>query len=152
MPRVGNETLARAKAFLCWERFPALAVQLVQVHGAVAYFFAPHADRPAIVLFTPPQEERSEALFLLFHEAGHYLQYMELAESGRAGEYWRLVDCPMGDPRRAFEAEAWERGRALFAEFVHTCLPEHPELLAEFDACARAKLASYELNQPVVPR
>ncbi len=152
MLRVGHEILARAKAFLCWERFPALAVQLVQVDGPVAYFFAPHADRAAIVLFSPPQQEVGEALFLLFHEAGHYLQYGEFAESGRAGEYWRLVDCPMGEERRAFEAEAWKRGRVLFAEFVHTCVPDRPELLDEFDACARAKLASYEVTQPVATR
>jgi len=148
---VGRDILVRAKAFLCWERFPALAIQLVQVEGPVAYFFAPHADRPAIVLFAPAQEESSEALFLLFHEAGHYAQYLELANSGRAADYWRLVDCPPGDERRAFEEEAWQRGRKLLEEFCRTYVGEQPELLAAFDACAQAKLTSYSLPQAAGP-
>ncbi len=135
--------LVQAKAFLCWECLPGLAVQLVEVQGPVSYFFAPQAERPAIVVFVPRHSDGREALYLLFHEAGHYLHYLELVAQGHAGDYWRMVDCPSGEERQAFEREAWHRGRRLLAEFVQKYLPDHQELLVGYDECGRQKVASY---------
>ncbi|MCR4437963.1 MAG: hypothetical protein QHJ34_02820 [bacterium] len=150
MVRVGRELLVQAKAFLCWDRLPGLAVQLVEVDGPVSYFFAPQAERGAVVLFVPREQEHSEELYLLFHEAGHYLQYRELERQGHIAEYWRLVDLPLGGERLAFERDAWARGRELLQDFVRTHAPERPELLVGFDACAREKVASYGLTERAV--
>ncbi|MBC7186453.1 MAG: hypothetical protein H5U38_05410 [Calditrichaeota bacterium] len=147
MARVGRELLVQAKAFLCWDRLPELAVQLVEVDGPVSYFFAPHAERAAVVLFVAGKEDHSEELYLLFHEVGHYLQYREFAGQGQVAKYWRLVDLPLGEERLAFERDAWARGRELLQDFVRTCVPQRPELLAGFEACAREKVASYGLGK-----
>ncbi|MDZ7337211.1 MAG: hypothetical protein ONB30_01585 [candidate division KSB1 bacterium] len=143
MSAVGHHHVAQAKAFLCWERFPGLAIQLVQVEGPVSYFFAPRADRPAIVVFVPAQGDCRDALFLLFHEVGHYLQYLELVAAGREAEYWRLVDLPSGQERQHFEMEAWQRGEKVLGEFVQSCLPDRVDLLAMYAECGREKAASY---------
>lgn len=115
------ELLVRAKQFLCWERYPDLAIQLIRIDRPVGYWFPPESGHKVLLFYRDGDEK--EALFLLFHEVGHYLL------SGR--------------PEAAnLESRAWELGKREFAVFVREAgLPE--KWLDDYDAFAVASLRTY---------
>lgn len=140
---IGFQMLKEAKAFLCWEVFTDLSVQLVPMRPAVAYYYPPRNMRHAIVVFYHPgSHDFSEALFLLFHEAGHAVQWMKLSAEDKADYFYEMIDTDKGTSKTAFEQEAWERGRVFLERFVSAkCLD--PELVALYDLYGRASLLSY---------
>ncbi len=121
------ELLVAAKQFLGWDRFPDLAIQLIRLDRPVGYFFPERNAHPTILLFYSDERTR-EALFLLFHEAGHYLDGSR--SSGSA------------DPDLEAEKRAWELGRELFAEFCDRA-ELSPDWLTAYDAFARESLETY---------
>jgi len=136
-------TLANAKAFLCWEVFDNLGIQLVPLRPAVAYYHPPQNNRHGIVLcYNPGAQDLSEALFLLFHEAGHARQWTQLQAAGRGDYFAAMLDSDRGDEKTQFEQKAWECGRELLERFADR---EHlaASVLAQYDLYGRACLLSY---------
>ncbi len=121
------EVLSRAKQFLAWDRFPDLAIQLIRLDRPVGYFFPEGNSHPTVLLFYTDDTVR-EALFLLFHEAGHFLD-------GPSGQ--REAEGNLEVERRA-----WRRGKELFEEF---CEKEKlgEAWLSAYDAFARESLETY---------
>lgn len=140
---ISFQVLKEAKAFLCWEVCKDLGVQLVPMRPAVAYYYPPRNPRHAIVVFyNPGSRDLSEALFLLFHEAGHAMQWMRLSVEDKADYFHAMIDADKGVEKTAFEQEAWDRGREFLEKFVSAkCLD--PELVALYDLYGRACLLSY---------
>jgi|GEM_PF-2274482 hypothetical protein len=120
--------LAAAKQFLCWDRFPDLAIQLIRLDGPVGYWFPPSQLHTIVVFYTDREVEK--ALFLLFHEVGHFLEW----EPGRA--------LP-ADGRE--EIRAWERGREELERFLESQGLD-PGMLGRYDRYARVSLGSYGVD------
>ena len=121
------DLLVSAKQFLAWDRFPDLAIQLIRLDRPVGYFFPQGNAHPTVLLFYTDDRVR-EALFLLFHEVGHYLD----------------EDTPAGsaDPDLEAEQRAWRTGKELLAEFCEKeGLPL--EWLSAYEDFARASLKTY---------
>lgn len=139
---VGKSVLDAAKAFLCWDSGLRLSVQLVALQGPVSYFYPPAGDRGSIVVFYPADtEDFSRTLFLLFHEAGHALQW-ERAGEVQAGHFQTAAGTTVGTHRQAFEREAWDLGRGLLGDFLDRAGLGR-DLRAAYDHCAAGCLESY---------
>jgi hypothetical protein len=136
--------LDAAKAFLCWDVFPDLAIQLVALQHAVAYYYPPGGSLQSIVLFyDPEQHDFSEPLFLLFHEAGHACQWRQMQEGSRGGLFARLMTLDAGPEKVSFEAEAWRLGQDLFRGFGEK-KGLGPELAERLAAYGRRCTESYD--------
>ena len=57
-------------------------------------------------------------LYLLFHEAGHSLQYREMTENGTESRFHTLINIPTGPERVAFESQSWKIGKELLTLFM----------------------------------
>jgi hypothetical protein len=116
---VPKSVLDQAKAFLCWDTFPDLTVQLIELQETAAYFYPPTNDRCTILVFFQKQvADYSRPLFLLFHEAGHLLQFEEWEKDGRTSDFWKLLNESVGSIKAAFERESWNWGRDLLEDFI----------------------------------
>ena len=146
---VDASVLRAAKAFLCWDMFDDLGVQLVPLRHPVAYFYPRHNPQHAIVLFyTESARDMSEALFLLFHEAGHVRQWLQLHQDGQDHRFAQLLNLDKGAAKYGFEQEAWTLGRALLEEFLRAKELE-TGLLDAYDQYGRRCLESYKDRAPV---
>jgi hypothetical protein len=135
--------LDAAKAFLCWDVFPDLSIQLVPLQSAVAYYYPPGNGLHSIVLFyDPAQHDFSEPLFLLFHEAGHACQCHALQEKNLGGQFERLMALDTGPDKASFESEAWRLGKELFIKFAGR-RNLGPGLLERFESYCRHCVQSY---------
>jgi len=142
-PAVGKSVLATAKAYLCWEVFGRLTIQLVPIQDAVAYYYPPNKESHSIVLYYHASlDDFSEPLFLLFHEAGHARQWSGIPEQQRESHFRSMLNLDTGKEKTAFEEKAWEAGRELFTRFIEK---EHlsKKLLHRFDDYKRICLTSY---------
>ncbi len=141
--RIGKSILDAAKAFLCWDRFPDLTIQLIQIQASISYFHPPN-DRNTIVLFCQKENrDYSIPLFLLFHEIGHYLQYGQLKKVGNESQFWQNINTPTGHTRTAFEQESWQKGKIYFSQFIEKN-SLHPSLLSAYDQYAKMSIESYQ--------
>jgi hypothetical protein len=117
---VPKSVLDHAKSFLCWDTFPDLTIQLIGLGETAAYFFPPSNDKSTVVVFYQKQAaDFSRPLFLLFHEAGHLLQFQEWEKEGRAPDFQRITGESSGAIKTAFERESWNWGKDLFEDFIH---------------------------------
>ena len=134
--------LAAAKAYLCWDTFPDLSIQLVEMQDAVSFYYPP-GRRGSIVCYTAPNcKDVSIPLFHLFHEAGHHEQYTEVKGTEDEARFRELVDTPTGEAKAAFEQISWKKGRKIFARFLEVHhLPT--ALLAAYDRYGRICVESY---------
>ena len=109
--QIGKSILNAAKAFLCWDMFPDLTIQLVPTQEAISYFHPPF-DKSTIVLFyQKDSRDYSTPLFLLFHEIGHYIQFEKMKKSRKESLFWQNINTPTGNSRIAFEQESWQKGK-----------------------------------------
>jgi len=140
---ISKSVLTSAKAFLCWDVFKNLSVQLVPVHNAVAYYYPPQNAHHGIVLFyTPGAPDLCEPLFLLFHEAGHARQWAELCAQNRKDYFQEMIDRDKGTEKMTFEKEAWDTGRRLLEQFLRKEQLD-ATVLAKYDLYGKACLLSY---------
>ncbi len=140
--RIGKSILDAAKAFLCWDMFPDLTIQLVEMQETVSYFHPP-GDRSTILLFYPKEKrDYSIPLFSLFHEIGHYTQYEQMKKAGNEPLFWENINTPTGHSRVAFERESWHKGKVYFKQFIEKN-SLHPSLLSAFDQYAKMSVESY---------
>ena len=139
---IGKNILTEAKAFLCWDRFPELSVQLIEMQDTVSYFYPPAESPTILVYYRKGMDDYSIPLFHLFHEAGHFVQLREYTRTGRESQFRDALQQPGGDQRIGLEKEGWERGRQLLAQFMEEKdLP--PSLLREYDQYGQRAAASY---------
>ena len=115
---VDKTILDQAKAFLCWDMFRDLSIQLVEVQEAVSYYYPPLKRSSIIVYYERGNKDFSLPLFFLFHEVGHYLRFHEMREAGREDDFQKMIDIPTGPAKITFEEESWSKGRAVFERFV----------------------------------
>jgi hypothetical protein len=140
---VSQSILDRAKAFLCWDTFPDLTVQLIEVKETAAYFLPPTNSRSTIVVFYQKQAlDFSRPLFLLFHEAGHLLQYQEWEKQGRIADFQRIMEEQSGAIKSGFEKESWNWGKDLFEDFVRSQNLDG-DLMDAYDRYAAACIRTY---------
>jgi len=115
---IRKDILDRAKAYLCWDIFTDLSIQMVELQEAVSYFYPPSDHQTIVVFYERGNPDFSVSLFLLFHEAGHCLQLQEMMENGRELDFWKKIHLPTGTDRENFERESWAKGKNLLREFI----------------------------------
>jgi len=141
---ISQHLLNQAKAFLCWDAFPDVAIQLVPIQAAVAYYYPPSSDMHAIVVFYQPEaEEFASPLFLLFHEIGHYLQFQAHQRNGTLADFQVALQADNGAEKAAFERDSWERGAVVLTAFFEKHPVEKERLLAEYASYAESCIMSY---------
>ena len=120
VPAVLSKTvLDRAKAFLCWDIYPDLSIKLIEMKQPMGFFYPPGKELSTILLFYPADcRDFTESLFLLFHEAGHYQQYLEYSRNHNSANFTELMNCDKGKQRLEFEREAWDQAKALLDDFI----------------------------------
>jgi hypothetical protein len=117
---IGKAVLKLAKSYLCWDEFPHLSIKLIEMKHPVAFFYPPEKDLSTILLFYPANcRDYTESLFLLFHEAGHYEQYMGYSRTRNSAKFTELINSDKGKQKLDFEQEAWDRGKLLLENFIH---------------------------------
>ena len=139
---VNKSILDRAKAFLCWDLFPDLSIQLVEIKKAVSYFYPPSNRNTIIIHYERGNPDFSIPLFFLFHEVGHYLQYRDMRKVGEEAAFWNQTNTPTGTDKVIFEKACWEKGRAILKQFVEKQSLE-ASLLNRFDQFADRSTESY---------
>lgn len=141
---VSKSILSDAKAYLCWDKFDDLSIQLIEIKESVAYFFPPNHDFKTILLFyDKDQIDFSSALFLLFHEAGHALQYHEYEKQNNTEEFLRLMNLNKGSEKVRFEMTSWQKGKQLFTEFLETYQIKNSALLSNYETYAQISVQTY---------
>ncbi|NOZ63228.1 MAG: hypothetical protein GXO74_16365 [Calditrichaeota bacterium] len=138
---IDQSVLFQAKSFLCWDRFAELSIQLVPVQTAVGYFYPPRHDLASIVLFYHiAEKDVTEALCLLFHEVGHFLQWKS---SSNREDFLSNFQLDKGSEKIKFETQAWELGKSILIEFIdqHDSLNEN--ILKKFDRLKQQSLRTY---------
>ena len=139
---VTKDHLDQAKAYLCWDVFPNLSIQLVEMKAAVSYYYPPSDRSTIVVYYERGSDDFSLPLIFLFHEAGHHLQYLERKKTGEESTFWESNDIPTGPVKVEFEQESWNRGRMLFQTFIQTTGLEE-SLLKRYDSVASQSIESY---------
>jgi len=118
-PDFDQSILFEAKAFLCWDKFPNLSIKLIPIAETVAFFYPPGRDILTINLFYDGNaDDFSPALWLLFHEAGHVVQWQLFDKKNRTDEFWKSIDLDRGELKFNFERQAWNFGEELLIEFL----------------------------------
>jgi len=141
-PMVTKTILYQAKAFLCWDTFPDLSIQLVEFKEATSYFYPPSQRSSIVVYYQEGKADFSVPLFLLFHEAGHCLQFEDRRKANEETTFWENAHVPTGSGRARFEEEGWNRGKVLFKKFIaRTNLNER--LLDAYEKYAKKSMESY---------
>ncbi len=141
--QIDKSILDSAKAFLCWELFPNLTIQLVQMQETVSYFHPPFNRSTIIIFYKNENPDYSIPLFLLFHEVGHYIQYEKMQQKGMESLFWQNINAPTGSSRTAFEKESWEEGKIYFNRFIEK-IGLHHSLLNEYDTYAKMSVETYQ--------
>ena len=139
---IAKSILEQAKAFLCWDKFPDLSIQLIRTESPVSYFIPPSERSSILIYYENENPDFSIPLFLMFHEAGHYLQYLEYKKTNKISKFWKVIHSPTGHIKVAFEEESWKKGKILLQEFIHDYKHE-PIVLDWFDNYARLCVDSY---------
>lgn len=115
---LSKHLLFEAKAYLCWDAFPQLSVQLIPIDRSVAYYYPPTPQHHNIVIFYNPKEaDFAEALFLLFHESGHVRQWKRYQQRGEIQYFYECLNRSNGQQKQIFEQEAWRYAEELLHRF-----------------------------------
>lgn len=142
---ISRSVLYDAKAFLCWDVFDNLSVQLVPLETSAAFYYPPNNEAHSIVLFYEiDQPDFSESLFLLFHEAGHAQQCQKLDDREVSA---RKLQMPNGPERAAFEQLAWAEARTLFIQFLEKQQIKVDDLLSAFTEFSNFCIESYKVQE-----
>ena len=107
-----------------------------------SYFHPPSRMGTIIVYYNRENPDFAAPLFLLFHESGHYVQYLKYMESGREQAYWKNLNTPTGEIKADFEKEGWILGRELLEQFIAR-RKLNPSLLKDYDRYAGKNTKSY---------
>jgi len=142
---INQSILFEAKAFLCWDKFPKISIKLILIDEATAFFYPPAKDILTINLFYEKHtQDFSYALCLLFHEAGHVMQWQNLSTQNREDEFWRYIHLDKGDQKIQFEREAWNFGEELLNEFLAKINIDQNILINVYKSYAKQSLLTYK--------
>jgi len=142
---VSENTLKAAKSFLCWNVFEHLSVQLIPLRDAVAYYYPPKNHFHSIIVFYDQhQMEQSQALFLLFHEAGHIKQWQEFKKRSNQEKFIEFINSDNDPEKQKFEQKAWLYGRELLNLFLLECNYHVTNILKQYDNYADKCIISYK--------
>ena len=109
----------------------------------MSYFYPPSSQSAIVVYYERGNPDFGAPLFLLFHEAGHYLQFQEMKETRREADFRERMDVPTGRDRIAFEEECWLKGKHLLRRFIDKQGLD-ATLIGDYEAYAAASLKTYE--------
>ena len=141
---VDKSILFEAKAFLCWDKFPQLTIKLIPIRDEVAFFYPPSKDASTIVLFyNPKNKDFSHSLFLLFHEVGHFQQWLAYSAQNRSEEYWELIHVDKCEGKIRFEQEAWTFAHKLILDFSQKQQMQTTSLLEKLNPFIEECIQSY---------
>ncbi len=142
---ISQSVLFDAKAFLCWEKFPNLSIKLIPIEAAIAFFYPPTKDISSIKLFYQKNtKDFSQALCLLFHEAGHLKQWQNLSDQGNEEEFWERMNLDKGERKVDFERDAWQIGQELLSEFLAKIDVDKNILINVYKLYAAQSLTTYK--------
>ncbi len=144
---INKSVLFEAKAFLCLDKFPELSIKLIPIEDAVAFFYPPVKDVSTIIVFYNKQSgDFSQPLYLLFHEVGHFKQWLSLSEQNQEDEFWKLIELDKGEKKLQFEHEAWDYGEILLNEFFKQNEVNNVELIRYYKRFSEQCLLTYAIN------
>lgn len=144
--KMNKSVLEKAKAFLCFDVFPGLSIQLVAMREAVSYYYPPFERSTIIVYYGIGISDFSTPLFHLFHEAGHHANFLRKKNENDVDAFHHALDNPTGSIRIEFEKQAWEEGRRLLMQFIEK-EPMESALIESYDVYARKSINTYGENQ-----
>lgn len=142
MMPIGKEMLDRAKAFLCWDVFEDLTIQLIEIQQSVAFYYPPFQQGTIILYYERGIRDFRIPLFQLFHEAGHILQFKQWEQTGESLRFYEAMNSPGGPMRADFERDASEKGRDWLIRFMKA-RKDRNERIAEYDAWSRSAARTY---------
>ncbi len=141
---INQSILFQAKSFLCWERCPGLSIKLVPIQETVAFFYPPQSEVASVVLFYKETANNlTDPLCLLFHEAGHYLQWLSARKARREEDFTKFINLDKGKEKIDFEREAWKIGQEMLIEFLNKEKLEMNLVLAIFFEIMNRSLQTY---------
>lgn len=141
---ISRSHLFEAKAFLCWDAFDDLFIQLVPLQNAAGYYFPPDNEHHSIILFYDDKlRDFCEPLFLLFHEAGHAVVYSQMYNGEKHRQELQRHKGPL---RAAFEKRAWEEAELLFVRFVEKIGIGECKVIDAFKDFSRSCINSYSIG------
>lgn len=142
---ISQSVLFEAKAFLCWEKFPQLSIQLIPIEKAIAFFYPPTKDMSTINLFYEKHtRDFCEAICLLFHEAGHAKQWQDFYDRNKEAEFWAGLRLDKGRKKIEFEENAWQLGQELLNEFLTKMNMNNNILINFYQRYAEQSLRTYK--------
>ena len=142
--KVSLSLLQEAKSYLCWDVFPGLAMQLVPIENTTAWYFPPEKELDRIfVFYRDDAKSLAEALFYLFHEAGHLVQKQSFEQNRDMHEFQKMLELDRGARKAAFEQQAWALGEPLLERYLHTRDIDPITLLDPYRDLAVQSVSSY---------
>ncbi|MBN2102649.1 hypothetical protein JW835_01250 [bacterium] len=140
---ISFEVIKQAKAFLCWDCYKDLSIQLIPIRESLAYYYPPAQMGSIVLFYNPDAEDFTTLLYLLFHEAGHHSQQKSWLKNNKSEAYWKTIQTPTGSDKMEFEKESWDRGRNLFQKFLQK-ENINIELLDNFDSFSIQQIKTYD--------
>ena len=116
---INRTILFQAKSFLCWDKCPGMSIKLVPIQESVAFFYPPLEDDASVILFyNTTAMNLTNPLCFLFHEAGHYWQWVKARRAGKLDDFNKMIQLDKGEDKVDFEREAWIFGQEMLVEFL----------------------------------
>ncbi len=144
MPLISKQMLFDAKAYVCWDVFSHLSVQLIPLDQPVAYYYPPQNPNHNIVVFYfASASEFAEPLFLLFHECGHVKQWKALQKGRNTSQFYASLNAADYNEKQQFEIQAWQHAEQLLADFLLQQYLEQPAIMQRFKSYRDECLRSY---------
>lgn len=141
---VSLSLLQDAKSFLCWDVFPALAMQLVPIENTTAWYLPPDKELDRILVFYHSDTKGfADALFYLFHEAGHLMQKQSFEQNRDMHEFQKMLEMDNGPHKAAFEQQAWALGESILEQFLLSREKDPIAMLDQYRNLAVESIASY---------
>ena len=144
---LSKKVLEQAKSFLCWDKYKDLTIKLIEIDTTVAFFYPPKNDLSAIVVFYEKNcIDFSNAIFLLFHEIGHLIQYKAYQTNNSIKKYYSVINADKGINKTEFERAAWKQGENILIQFLDQIKLTNSTLLVQYREFAEKCLLSYNGN------
>ena len=141
---VSKNLLFDAKAYVCWDVFSHLSVQLIPLETAVAFYYPPKNPNHTIVVFyLQSATDFAEPLFLLFHECGHVKQWQEFQQRNNTAQFYSNLNSPNLQEKQQLEIQAWQYAETLLRDFLRQQNMERAAILQRFNSYKNRCQSSY---------
>lgn len=134
----------QAKSFLCWDKCPGMSIKLAPIQETVAFFYPPEADYASVILFYDTSaKDLTNPLCFLFHEAGHYWQWVKASKADKLDYFNKMIQLDKGEDKVNFERDAWILGQEMLIEFLKKENIETMSVLALYFKLMSKSLETY---------